>query len=713
MSGSVFDALTDPTTSALMGLAQGFGQASMPTRMPTPLAAVFGQGIGGLQQGLATGQALKRSDIQNQQARIGLDWYRNMTNPQQGQGGAPFGAPSMTQNTNGQYMVSPQTLASLSTMLAGTGKDPTGPLKLLESYATIGRAMGQNGNVISIPGATGAIGDEAAARAAGTKRAEAPYVPPQTYDMPVLDKNGQPVLDQNNQPTFRKQLMSPPQANTAVSGGVGATAPTDPRTAAVNAMNSIPDPKLRAMAANAIFKNGLPVEAVAPFIAGIHHESGWDQNVKNGTSGEIGLGQVMPPTGKMLGYTPEQLKDPQTNLDASVRYFGQKWLESKGNVAGTYAGYNTGSISGTPTSGYLDDTMPRLAKYGYPGVQAPQAAPVQVAGPGVPTGAPLQPGGPPVARDSSGLPVAATDVNAPVQMPPVTPQSAPMMGVAGPPVLTPQQTAQLEIDKARQMPIDISPGMTRVQNPAAAAQGSPAGTGGGADTKLAVPGVQGGAIESPYGPRGEIEPRQKILTELQTKANEARYEIQQATLLKQKMHELGSTGPATPFLANLSRYAEQVGVSPETLKEYKMPPGTTETEAAALANSLMMEVAKANFPNRITNADLQVAKTVKPNPAMPIAAADFLIDNTIVPHAQRDVDRYQTIVPLTMPKLPNGEPNPHYDRELRGIYGALDKFDTSRPPTSYTPALQEKPAAPKYDPAAVRAEMIRRGLLKE
>lgn len=485
MSGSIFDMLTDPTTSALMGLAQGFGQSAMPTRMPTPIGAVLGQGIGGLQQGLATGQALRKGDIQNQQAKIGLDFYKNMAGPQGGGGqgqNVAFGAPQV--DSNGNYMVSPRYLSQLATMLAGTGKDPTGALRLLESYATGGMAMDQSGNAFAIPGAANARGQLGYATKFGEKSGEF-AAPSKPEEVTVPDGKG----------GFRKQLMTPQQQREMVTGGsTEAAQPTDPRTAAVNAMNSIPDPKVRAMVANSIFKHGLPVEAVAPFIAGIHHESGWNPDVKNGSSGEIGLGQVMPDTGKMLGYTPEQLRDPQTNLDASVKYFNQKWTESKGSIPGAYAGYNTGSVSGTPTTGYLEDTSSRLAKYGYPGVSVPRGSGTQVAGPGAPTsgfapltpvpgapvivpagqqaGAPLQPGGPPVPRDASGFPLGNA---APVQIPPTTPiaapmAGAPMAGVPGMPALTPQQEAALKVQTANQMPVELRTGGMQVQKDA---QGNP------------------------------------------------------------------------------------------------------------------------------------------------------------------------------------------------------------------------------------------------
>lgn len=182
-------------------------------------------------------------------------------------------------------------------------------------------------------------------------------------------------------------------------------------------------------------------------------------------------------------------------------------------------------------------------------------------------------------------------------------------------------------------------------------------------------------------PPAAVDKRYEDFHKLETTALGARDEIQQAQLLKQTLHEIGSTGPATPFLANLSRYAAQAGVPEETIKKFGLPNGATETQAAALANALVMEIARAGFPQRITNNDLQFAQSVKPNPAQPLPAADFLIDNTILPRAQRDIERYGSVVNLTNPQHGDYEPS------LGSMPSKLFEFDKAHPLTSYTPKL--------------------------
>lgn len=107
MSGSRFmDALLDPGVQALGGMAQGFAQAAMPTRMPTPFGAVLGAGVGGLTQGAGTGLQLQKLGMENRlhAAQLPMELARTKMlsdfwqHPEQIQqmmgGGTPFGAPA-------------------------------------------------------------------------------------------------------------------------------------------------------------------------------------------------------------------------------------------------------------------------------------------------------------------------------------------------------------------------------------------------------------------------------------------------------------------------------------------------------------------------------------------------------------------------------------------------------------------------------------------
>jgi hypothetical protein len=120
------------------------------------------------------------------------------------------------------------------------------------------------------------------------------------------------------------------------------------------------------MANNAMMRAGLPPEAWAPFMATVSTESGWNMKPPDGRAGEIGPAQVLPSTGKQLGYTPDQLRDPQTNLLAGAQYFGQKWKEANGNPMGAWAGYNTGDVT-NPDPAYVSKAGDYLDGWSAPG----------------------------------------------------------------------------------------------------------------------------------------------------------------------------------------------------------------------------------------------------------------------------------------------------------------------------------------------------------
>lgn len=81
MSGFLGGGMTDPIAMGLMGLAQGFGNAAMPSRMPIPLGAAFGSAAGGLNDAMMNAQKLKLLAQQeqrlNQQNEIQRDQWNS------------------------------------------------------------------------------------------------------------------------------------------------------------------------------------------------------------------------------------------------------------------------------------------------------------------------------------------------------------------------------------------------------------------------------------------------------------------------------------------------------------------------------------------------------------------------------------------------------------------------------------------------------------
>jgi soluble lytic murein transglycosylase-like protein len=59
-------------------------------------------------------------------------------------------------------------------------------------------------------------------------------------------------------------------------------------------------------------------------------------------AGAIGLMQIMPDTGRDLGYTPEQLRDPAINIEAGAKYLKQLLDQFGGDAELALAAYNSG-----------------------------------------------------------------------------------------------------------------------------------------------------------------------------------------------------------------------------------------------------------------------------------------------------------------------------------------------------------------------------------
>lgn len=83
---------------------------------------------------------------------------------------------------------------------------------------------------------------------------------------------------------------------------------------------------------------GIPPELAVSLA---YHESGLNPN-RIGEAKEIGIMQVLPSTGRLMGYTPGQLHDPDTNIEAGLKYLKEQ-LNTFGNAPEIAAlAYNRG-----------------------------------------------------------------------------------------------------------------------------------------------------------------------------------------------------------------------------------------------------------------------------------------------------------------------------------------------------------------------------------
>lgn len=120
-------------------------------------------------------------------------------------------------------------------------------------------------------------------------------------------------------------------------------------------------------------------------VAIAYQESRLNPRVGRGTSGEIGMMQVMPSTGKALGYDESALADPQKNIEAGIKYL-QRGLASTGNdpmLAAAFYNGGPGAVEalrgGKDPDQKVIDYVRSLQSYGT-FAQAPQAQPTEQSG---------------------------------------------------------------------------------------------------------------------------------------------------------------------------------------------------------------------------------------------------------------------------------------------------------------------------------------------
>jgi hypothetical protein len=75
-------------------------------------------------------------------------------------------------------------------------------------------------------------------------------------------------------------------------------------------------------------------------LALVYRESKFDPNAVGGV-GEIGLGQIKPSTGKLMGFSEKDLRNPSKNIDATLQYLNQNLIKFNDPVLAV-AGYNAG-----------------------------------------------------------------------------------------------------------------------------------------------------------------------------------------------------------------------------------------------------------------------------------------------------------------------------------------------------------------------------------
>jgi hypothetical protein len=112
-------------------------------------------------------------------------------------------------------------------------------------------------------------------------------------------------------------------------------------------------------------------------VAIAYQESRLNPDVARGKSGEFGIMQVMPATGKGMGFTNKELNDPEKNIEAGLKYLKQNLDAFGGDPKMATVGYNAGTDSSFFSGGELPKTTEDYVKAmkGYGAYEADDAPP--------------------------------------------------------------------------------------------------------------------------------------------------------------------------------------------------------------------------------------------------------------------------------------------------------------------------------------------------
>lgn len=101
---------------------------------------------------------------------------------------------------------------------------------------------------------------------------------------------------------------------------------------------------------------GLSEQQARIAVAVAYQESGLRPNVGRGASGEFGVMQVMPATGRQMGFSIEDLRDPDKNIEAGLTFLKQQLDQYPNNPRLAVIAYNAGPDSKFFSGGSLPES---------------------------------------------------------------------------------------------------------------------------------------------------------------------------------------------------------------------------------------------------------------------------------------------------------------------------------------------------------------------
>jgi hypothetical protein len=193
-----------------------------------------------------------------------------------------------------------------------------------------------------------------------------------------------------------------------------------------------------------------------------------------------------------------------------------------------------------------------------------------------------------------------------------------------------------------------------------------------------------------------VHQRYEALAKLADEAEAARTGQFESGLLRQKLIDIGTSGPITEQLGKLSALATQWGVPQKTIDSFNIPKAATVEQANKLSIDLLGSILHQRYPQRITNNDIVITKPSVAGANNMLEASLFMLDQVANPSFQRAIERYGHMAGISA-----------QDPQLTSYYKELDNWNNAHSFGSYAKSFKPgmySEAAPATTPAAAPSQ---------
>ncbi len=184
-----------------------------------------------------------------------------------------------------------------------------------------------------------------------------------------------------------------------------------------------------------------------------------------------------------------------------------------------------------------------------------------------------------------------------------------------------------------------------------------------------------------------VHQRHQKLDLWEKEAESSRLGLYEAQNLKDKLTEIGTSGPATEWLGKLAAVAKQAGVPDDTIAKLNLPKAATVEEANKLSIDLLGSILNQRFPGRVTNNDIAVTKPAVASANNMLEAGHFMLDKIAIPTFQRSIDRFNYASGISSD-----------DPQLTTLYKQMNEWENAHPFDAYGAVKGYKPGLPGVEP---------------